>query len=149
MNTKSKFLIFLLIFISFESYAFWGPKSFEECMAKEMKGRAKEQIEIIENLCYKKFPTLKNFMDNKYYGEIICNTSSGNSFRLNITQDSVSRFKILIRNSTLIAAEDREFHIFDNSGIRFELSLETGIATMRSIANRSSKTSFNCLENRN
>ena len=50
----------------------WGLQSFEECVAKEMKGRTRDQQSIVEDSCRKQFPALAAFTKRAKTGKLLC-----------------------------------------------------------------------------
>jgi hypothetical protein len=146
MRINSIFLLLASIFFSLDSQAFlWGDKSFDECIVSRMKGVDSNQYQNVENICYEKFPVLRKFKNINHYGELSCDYN-GKMHQLQISKDYISRFKITKRNSKMILAEDKDWKLIDENGVIFELSIETGIATIGATA-RQSRVSLSCREN--
>lgn len=72
LNTLQAFF-FSILMVGSPAHAFlWGPASYEECYAEEMKDRPRSQATIIRNLCRKKFPKLSSFAEIDHTGELYC-----------------------------------------------------------------------------
>jgi hypothetical protein len=78
---KLLFLIFLIFASSGATAWVFGPKNFDECMAKEMKDQQRSYRIYAENLCRNNFPAVPEMIGKGKRGELICSSSQ---FRLKI-----------------------------------------------------------------
>ncbi len=124
--------------------AFFGQKSFEECMAKEMKGRDIKQIDIVKDLCYKKFPVLKSLIDEKSKVTIFCSASDGTRFEFNSSDKKLGGFNITRRTNDYIEAEQEL--VYDKSPARLSLNILSGNASISNVNNNKQFFTLSCYE---
>ena len=108
----------------------FGPSSFEECMAKEMKGRSDSQIRLVRDLCRKKFPAFPDYVDMRKNGVLNCRDTK--DFQIEITQSALhtpwGSFKIMRRVPSYVVSENSEITLFEKwgKGTGLDINFEYG-----------------------
>ena len=136
--------VVLLLLAPLNASAFFGPKSFEECMAKEMKGRDIKQMDIVKNLCYKKFPVLKSLIDKTPKVVVYCTFADGTRIELIGTEKTLGAFNITRRTKDYIEGEQEL--VFDKSSARLSLDLENGVGSISNVNNNKQSFVLSCYE---
>lgn len=113
-------------------------------MAKEMKGRDIKQIDIVENLCYKKFPVLKSLINRSPKVVIYCTFTDGTRIELIGTEKTLGKFTITRRTKDYIEGEQEL--VFDKSSARLSLDLNSGGGSVSNVNNNKQFYGLSCYE---
>ena len=139
------------LIVSFPTHAFlWGPDSYEECYADEMKDRPSGQGFSIRRLCRKKFPKLSSFAELDHTGKLYC---EGFIFDPPIWTLKVSATKLTLAplpNLPLpIKRRNRESLFAEDSTLSLAFSVRVNFLTGEGTAwvKGSSASYFTCSEN--
>lgn len=94
VNSVKLAVVVALLFTQWQpsAWAFlWGPRTFEECLAAEMKGRQASQTGIVRASCRKRFPAIPAFMSTSRQGTIRCsNTYQGLDLEIDVRSDRLA-----------------------------------------------------------
>jgi hypothetical protein len=157
MRTAAVFIVGLFCMNS-DAYPFWGSqKSFEECLAAEMKGRDRSQLGITKNACRKKFPAIPSFTKTSKTGTLYCHRTSesglgrhpsGFEFKLEVTKKSIGNFTIKRRTKEYIVAENPDLPVFSGSdkGSEIGVNFEWGTGSVVNLIDRTEAWYFECAE---
>lgn len=113
-------------------------------MAKEMKGRDIKQVDIVENLCYKKFPVLKSLINKSPKVVIYCTFTDGTRIELIGAEKTLGKFTITRRTKDYIEGEQEL--VFDKSSARLSLDLNSGGGYVSNVNNNKQFYGLSCYE---
>lgn len=145
MKINSIFVLLPSIFFWFDSQAFlWSDKSFEECMVREMKGRDDKQRDLVEDLCYTKFPVLSSLKNKKVKKQVYCLFPNGSRSEVNVEENYFGAFKITHRTKDSI--EGLKDNMFGKLSGKLFLDLSRGTGTIYNTSKIHEYISFRCYE---
>lgn len=154
MNIKT--VIFALSLLPSAALAWpWDPQSFEECVAKEMKGRPSNQTGLVIDSCRKQFPALPSFTKTGHVGVLHCYSSTlSTNFELRLEPKQIQAgqclYSVGFRDEELIKASTKGACLIETwtAGTDVGINFHHGLGTFSDSRDYRQQIGFECREKR-
>ena len=113
-------------------------------MVSEMKSRDDKQRDLVEDLCYTKFPILPSLRNKKSKEQIYCTFSNGSRYDVNVVENYFGAFSITHRTKDSI--EGVKENMFGKANGKLFVDLLRGSGTIFNTSKMNEYISFRCYE---
>jgi len=131
----------------------WGPQTYEECVAKEMKGRPSNQTGIVDESCRKQFPALPSFTKTSRNGLLQCFSSAiSANFEVRIDTREVHvgkcSYLVILRDGELIKATSKAVCMVPTwtVGTDLVINFDYGTGSLSDTRDYRKQVNFECRE---